>query len=1031
MYHGKSIFPSFSLIQNNLQHGSLTAMDLDVKVALHYGIPPTASILAFDPIQRLLAIGTLDGRIKVIGGDNIEGLLTSPKQLPYKNLEFLHNQGFLVSVSNENDIQVWDLENRCLTYSLQWESNVTAFSVLQGTYFMYGGDENGLTSVLKYDAEEKQLLHLPYNISADYVAEAAGIAPFIHASVVGVLPQPGSSGNRLLIAYDNGLIVLWDISSSKVVTARGYKDLLLKDEEFVRAVNDDLQDTRSEQEQLEKEISSLCWASSTGSIVAVGYVDGDIMFWNLSNASSPDGQEGRISSNDVIKLQLSSSEKRIPVIVLHWSARSASHNDRLCQLYIYGGDEIGSEEVLTALSLEWSSGMETVKCVGRVDLALSGSFADMILTPKAGATNNDPAAALFLLTNPGQLHVYADVSLTAAPPKLEKGLPIPSMEFPVTVPIADPCMTAAKLSLVPPSENSSKDLVKLKSSLTGGAPSLSVDSKWPVTGGVPSQLSFSEDKKIERVYIGGYQDGSVRMWDATNSVLSLIFVMEGEVEGVEVTGASTSVTTLAFCSLTSSLAVGNEHGLVRICRFNGSSEETNFHFVTQTKHEDCLPDKSSPIVSIFVKTFPDISSLLNSPKNSGPQKLNDHGDEHSEVFSEDGVSHEGPTQSCTSGVINEEEAELQTSSENAHCGDRDLFVLLCTETALRLYSFKSMIKGDKKLIHKVKLMKPSCWTAIFKKKDGRSCGLVLLYQTGEIEFRSLPDLGAVGESSLMSTLRWSYRLNMNKTMSSSEDGVISLANGSEMAFISCLACKNNFGTPESLPSLHDKILAAAADAAISFSSHQKTKQTNAPGILTGIMKGFKGKKVGNTEDVNKSLTRSNFASHLESIFQRAMFSEKPATLADAGLVELSIGLCFVNDILQYYSLVCFSMTSTSFFVDDIEIDEPLPVASSSSHEGKKQIEGRLSEKEREKLFEGANEDIKPRLRTPEEIIAKYRKAGDASAVAAHARDKLVQRQEKLERLGQRTAELQSGAESFASMADELVKVMENRKWWQI
>ncbi|KAK9159097.1 hypothetical protein Scep_005671 [Stephania cephalantha] len=145
--------------QYNLQHGSLTAMDLDVHVALHYGIPSTASILAFDPVQRLLAIGTL-----------CTGVLRL--HLSVLDLEFLHNQGFLVSVSNENDIQVWDLENR------------------------YVGDENGLTSVLKYDAEEKQLLHLPYNIPADYIAEAAGISPFNQTTVVGVLPQPGASGNR-------------------------------------------------------------------------------------------------------------------------------------------------------------------------------------------------------------------------------------------------------------------------------------------------------------------------------------------------------------------------------------------------------------------------------------------------------------------------------------------------------------------------------------------------------------------------------------------------------------------------------------------------------------------------------------------------------------------------------------------------------------------------------------------------------------------------------------------------------------------
>lgn len=86
--------------------GSLTSEDLDFQIVLHYGIPSTASILAFDSIQRLLAIGTLDGRIKVIGGDNIEALFISSEKMPYKYLEFLQNQGFLISIRNDNIIQV-------------------------------------------------------------------------------------------------------------------------------------------------------------------------------------------------------------------------------------------------------------------------------------------------------------------------------------------------------------------------------------------------------------------------------------------------------------------------------------------------------------------------------------------------------------------------------------------------------------------------------------------------------------------------------------------------------------------------------------------------------------------------------------------------------------------------------------------------------------------------------------------------------------------------------------------------------------
>ncbi|MCL7025851.1 hypothetical protein MKW94_010442, partial [Papaver nudicaule] len=180
--------------QENVQ-GSVAPADLDPHIAQHYGVPSTSSILAFDPIQRLMAIGTLDGRIKVVGGDNVEGLLISPKQLPYKNLEFLHNQGFLVSVSNENDIQVWDLEHRKIASFLKWECNITAFSVIPGTHFMYIGDEYGMVSVLKYDAEEVAILQLPYHIPANSLADAVGVSLPDPISVVGVLPQPCTSGN--------------------------------------------------------------------------------------------------------------------------------------------------------------------------------------------------------------------------------------------------------------------------------------------------------------------------------------------------------------------------------------------------------------------------------------------------------------------------------------------------------------------------------------------------------------------------------------------------------------------------------------------------------------------------------------------------------------------------------------------------------------------------------------------------------------------------------------------------------------------
>lgn len=156
----------------------------------------------------------------------------------------------------------------------------------------------------------------------------------------------------MLIAYENGLIILWDVTEDRTILARGNKDLQLKDKIVVHSPNGARHEHSSDtfdNEQVDKEISSLCWVSSDGSILAVGYVDGDILLWNLSNAAPTKDQKAHNLSNSVIKLQLSSADRRLPVIVLHWSANSA-HNGHGGQLFVYGGDEIGSEEILTVCS---------------------------------------------------------------------------------------------------------------------------------------------------------------------------------------------------------------------------------------------------------------------------------------------------------------------------------------------------------------------------------------------------------------------------------------------------------------------------------------------------------------------------------------------------------------------------------------------------------------------------------------------------------------------------------------------------------
>ncbi|PKA62692.1 hypothetical protein AXF42_Ash012279 [Apostasia shenzhenica] len=1095
------------------QHGNMTLENQYFQVAMHYGVPYTSSILAFDSFQRLLAIGTLDGRIKIIGGDNIEGLLLSPKKVPYKYLEFLHNKGLLICISNENDIQVWDLQCRNLAYSLQWEANITAFAVISGSYLMYVGDENGLLSVLKYDVDEEKLLNMPYNIPAKSLSGSVGVFIPDQHQIVGILPQPGTSGSRVLIAYENGVIILWDICESNAITVRTSSDLQLKAKECNSSISEasnDPPDTVAD-EQENTEICSICWASNSGSILAVGYINGDILLWDLSISSSVKGKESSAASKSVVKLQLASGDRRLPVIVLHWCANVKANNDKGGQLFVYGGDDMGSEEVITVLNLEWSNGIDNVRCISRAELNLDGSFADMILVPDAGPKHNS-TAALFVLTNPGQINVYDGATLSILKSAEGEACAHPQ-KFPVIVPTIDPCITIAKLCLLTSGKNSLKALLKKAFTKKTETPTLSAGTKWPLTGGVPGEKIVSGDDSIERLYIAGYQDGSVRIWDATHPILRLLFVLDWKVPGIEIDGLSASVSALDFCSWTMSLVVGNDRGLVRVYKLQGATNEPSFHLINGNKCEvhnvhqaggfyyaavfsslnspirilqfasggvkfaaglengqvammdissyvisfntGCLSSSGSQVISMTLQVIPQINTMISNLKHSRSENMKEISEALLFILTKDGhvivldslsgnmlspqPMHTRRESAAISmyvidGTVPEMPGEkprgLDDHSSNVHSKNgedtraraqeseethvdasksiellADPFLLLCFEDSLRLYSLKSVIQGEANLYRKVNLSKHCCWSATFKKRDEISWGLILLYQTGDVEIRSLPDLEVVAGSSLMSVLRWNFKTNMEKTMSSYDKGQITLVNGNEVAFISLLACENDLRIPESLPSLHDKVLAAASDAAIALHASHRKKQD----IINGFIKGLKGGKAENSSDIPESIVRSS-CDKLEDYFLKVPFSNPSTSTTDKQEVELSI--------------------------DDINIDDnPSAVPSSSvvldsSSDGRKHKK-REENKEREKLFEGSTTDMKPRIRTTQEIMTKYKFGGDAAAAAAHARDKLAERQDKLERIRKNTEELQSGAENFASLANELVKTMENRKWWQM
>ncbi|XP_042965285.1 uncharacterized protein LOC122299243 isoform X3 [Carya illinoinensis] len=161
------------------------------------------------------------------------------------------------------------------------------------------------------------------------------------------------------------------------------------------------------------------------------------------------------------------------------------------------------------------------------------------------------------------LHIYDNNCLSALISQKEKKASAVALQYHMSIPTLDPYMTVANYGLVSRDGKFSKVLSEAASAAklyAAHTPDMG-GTKWPLTGGVPSQLLDSEDYHIERLYIAGYKDGSVRVWDCTYPVLSLIYLLGAEVNGINISGTSASISALDFCSETLSLAIGNEYGL--------------------------------------------------------------------------------------------------------------------------------------------------------------------------------------------------------------------------------------------------------------------------------------------------------------------------------------------------------------------------------------------------------------------------------------------------------------------------------------
>ncbi|KAL5538587.1 hypothetical protein UlMin_045509 [Ulmus minor] len=1006
--------------------------DVEPRVVFHYGIPSNSNTFAYDPIQRLLAISTKDGRIKLFGKDNTQALLQSKEPELSKFLQFFYNHGILVNVTSKNDIEVWDMENKNLSHVHAFQQEITSFAIIQQTSFMYVGDSFGNVSVLKFDKEscriEQTNYTIPFSVSHGNATEVSSEIAVTH-----ILPQPMAESKRVLIIYKEGLLTLWELRQNRSIFTTGGNLL------------------QSLQHHETTKVTSACWACPLGTRVVVGYNNGEILVWSVpSNPNSKPGlaSESGTQNSPICKLNVGYKLNKIPIASLKWTYADG----KASRLYVTGASNFESENLSQVVLLNEHTETRTIK----LGLHLPEPCIDMEIISSSSDQTKHRQDIFLLLGKSGHIYAYDDSSiekyLLQCQTRSHQSLP---KELMVKMPFSDSSITAAKFVTDNPSLSSDEDYVHLSKDI----PHLfSFESK-AKDGTAP----FSGFFKVKNLYITGHNNGAINFWDVSTPIFIPIISLKQQSED-DSTLSGIPVTALFFDCNSRLLLSGDQSGMVRIYKFKpepystensflslqGSSKKGNNHIIHSIKlikiNGSVLSINISPnskhlaigtdqgYVSVIDMEGPTqlYQQHIESELSTGIisvqfQTCNLHGFEKNVLAI--------ATKDCSVFALDSDTGnKLSTNMVQPKKPSRAFFMhildgkdgsesllLLCAEKALYLYSFTHVMQGVKKVVCKKKFHSSCCYASTFSTSS--DVGLVLLFTNGRVEIRSLPELSLLKETLIRGFTCSTPKSNSlsDTSICSSLEGDIVMANADQEIFvISVLSHKKVFRLLDFATQIFQKDLILSQEALVSAGPIvQKEKKK---GLFSSVIKDITGTKSKPVPEIETEDSRESFK-ELSTIFSTTNFQ-----------VQAEDTNCKQKN---------GDEDEDELDIDDIDIDIDIDIPAEKPKEqnmlaalNKQNLANKFQ------VFKGKLKQMKPkneknstREEQPDEkavsvdqIKRKYgfSKAGDSS-VAKLAESKLQDNVRKLQGINLRATEMQDTAKSFSSLAKQMLQTEQDRR----
>lgn len=208
--------------ENDVVPETLQSEHFQLCKTVRHGFPYQPSSMAFDPVQKILAVGTQTGALRLFGRAGVECYCQHESGAAVIQLQFLINEGALVSALADDSIHLWNLRQKipAILHSLKFNrERITYCHLPFQSKWLYIGTERGNIHIVNVESFTLSGYVIMWNKAIE-LSTKTHPGPVVHIS-----DNPMDEG-KLLIGFECGVVVLWDLKCKKADYRYNYDEAI-------------------------------------------------------------------------------------------------------------------------------------------------------------------------------------------------------------------------------------------------------------------------------------------------------------------------------------------------------------------------------------------------------------------------------------------------------------------------------------------------------------------------------------------------------------------------------------------------------------------------------------------------------------------------------------------------------------------------------------------------------------------------------------------------------------------------------------